>query len=233
MPNIFNNSQQTKRPTSVGHHQLPTRKQSCIDLNMNTIITNSNNANTSLPPRMKKTMSNQSLRSTSTTTSASSNRKSNTDYYQQQKVSNATANNCTSRLRQPSPAVSHAKLLIRSDSSSSLHSTAMKRKSLTKSEKATATTSSSGDDDETKSCVTRSSSNGSIAASEKRNRRKNSVDRKKSRQNLTNDQATGGDNFVLDMLKDELEREKSSNRALLGQKEGIVQQYIKQTSMIL
>jgi hypothetical protein len=197
---------------------------------MNT-FTNNSNATSRLPPRMKKTKSNQSLKSTSTTASAGSNSKPNIDCYQQPKANNTTTTTTittttttnNSRLRQPSPAVSNAKLLTRSDSNSSLYTTAMKRKSLTKIEKAIATTGSSGEDDETKSCITRSSSNGSIAASEKRNRRKNSLDKRKSKQTFTNDQTTtGGDNFVLDMLKDELEREKRSARALLGQKEGII-----------
>jgi hypothetical protein len=231
-PSNFNNCQQTKLPTSVTYHQLPTRKQSCIDLNMNTIITN-NNTTSRLPPRMKKTKSNQSLKSTSTTTSAGSNSKPTVDYHQQQKANSTTTTN--SRLRQPSPAASNAKPLMHSDSNPSLHSAAMKRKSLTKIEKTTATNGSSGEDDEIKSCVTRSSSNGSIAALEKRNRRTNSIDKRRSKQLLSNDQttaSTGGDNFVLDMLKDELEREKCSARALLGQKEGISSKNTNDTKLI-
>lgn len=67
---------------------------------------------------------------------------------------------------------------------------------------------SSGEEDENKPSLTRSSSNGSTAsASEKKNRR-NTISRKKD------------EDMAYSLLKDELEMEKSSARALKGQKEG-------------
>lgn len=94
----------------------------------------------------------------------------------------------TSKLRQPSPAASHAKL-SRSESNSSISSTRKKSKGHTSS------------DDDTKSCMTRTSSSGST-------KRKSSVEKRKQ------------NDFAIDMLKDELEKEKASVRSLQGQKEG-------------
>ncbi|KAI8095017.1 uncharacterized protein B0P05DRAFT_524339 [Gilbertella persicaria] len=80
--------------------------------------------------------------------------------------------------------------------------TLLKRKSLPRIE-------TSSDDE---SCLTRTSSNGSI--SERRHRK--SLEKRKNKQ-----VTEGGENFVLDMLRDELEREKAASRALQGQKEAI------------
>lgn len=73
--------------------------------------------------------------------------------------------------------------------------------------------SSSGDDD-TKS-LTRSSSNGSTV---ERNKRKSSIEKRKSKQDPV--PVAPGQDFMIDMLKDELEKEKASSRSLQGQKEG-------------
>lgn len=204
----------SKLPTTSG---LPTRKQSCID-----ISNTSNNRITPPPPtstpsRLKKTKSNQSLMSTSTTTSAGS--RPSVEY-------NNKSNSNSSRLRQPSPAISHTKLLVRSDSNSSLHQHVNKKKSLPKipPPPPSTTNSSSGndEDDETKSFLTRTSSNGSTATIDKRSSRRKSslVEKRKKSAAAVNDQY--GDNFIVDMLKDELEREKSSAKALQGQKDGIM-----------
>ncbi|KAL7311072.1 hypothetical protein PS15m_008884 [Mucor circinelloides] len=203
----------SKLPTTSG---LPTRKQSCID-----ISNTSNNRITPPPPtstpsRLKKTKSNQSLMSTSTTTSAGS--RPSVEY-------NNKSNSNSSRLRQPSPAISHTKLLVRSDSNSSLHHHLDKKKSLPKipPPPPSITNSSSGndEDDETKSFLTRTSSNGSTATIDKRSSRRKSslVEKRKKSIAAVNDQY--GDNFIVDMLKDELEREKSSAKALQGQKDAI------------
>ncbi|GAN08614.1 hypothetical protein MAM1_0214d08129 [Mucor ambiguus] len=209
-----------KMPSSIGTTSklptsgLPTRKQSCID-----ISNTSNNRITPppAPPRLKKTKSNQSLMSTSTTTSVGS--RPSMEY------NNSKSNSNSSRLRQPSPAISHTKLLVRSESNSSLHQHVNKKKSLPKipPPPSSTTNSSSGndEDDETKSFLTRTSSNGSTATIDKRgSRRKSSlVEKRKKSTAAVNDQC--GDNFVMDMLRDELEREKSSTKALQGQKDAI------------
>lgn len=81
--------------------------------------------------------------------------------------------------------------------------------------------SSSGDDD-TKS-LTRSSSNGSCNTA----RRKSSVEKRKSKQTMLESvPAAPGQDFIIDMLKDELEKEKASARSLQGQKEGIIYRLI-------
>lgn len=213
MPSLIGST--TKLPTFA----LPTRKQSCIDISSSNNNSNNNN-NRTTPPRLKKTKSNQSLMSTSTTTSVGS--RPSIEY-------NNKSNTNSSRLRQPSPAISHTKLLVRSDSNSSLHQslTINKRKSLPKipPPPPSTTNSSSGndEDDETKSFLTRTSSNGSTATIDKRgNRRKSSLADKRKKSiaaAAVNDQC--GDKFIMDMLKDELEREKSSSKALQGQKDGI------------
>lgn len=99
----------------------------------------------------------------------------------------------TSKLRQPSPAATHAKLLTRSESNSSISSTTTRKKS----------SKSQSSDDDSKSCMTRTSSNGST-------RRKSSLEKRK----------LPPADFAIDMLKDELEKEKASVRSLQGQKEG-------------
>ncbi|KAG2208996.1 hypothetical protein INT47_011136 [Mucor saturninus] len=99
----------------------------------------------------------------------------------------------TSKLRQPSPAATHAKLLTRSESNSSISSTSRKKSSKSQSS-----------DDDSKSCMTRTSSNGST-------RRKSSLEKRK----------LPPADFAIDMLKDELEKEKASVRSLQGQKEAI------------
>ncbi|KAL9553610.1 hypothetical protein MBANPS3_003205 [Mucor bainieri] len=214
-----------KMPSSIGTTSklptsgLPTRKQSCID------ISNTNNSRITPPPppsapRLKKTKSNQSLMSTSTTTSAGS--RPSVEYSSN---NNIKSNSNSSRLRQPSPAISHTKLLVRSESNSSLHQHVNKKKSLPKipPPPPSATNSSSGndEDDETKSFLTRTSSNGSTATTDKRSSRRKSslVEKRKKSIAAVNDQC--GDNFVMDMLRDELEREKSSAKALQGQKDAI------------
>lgn len=150
----------------------PTRISTDIQRKMSTrkqpIMENTPNRLT--PTRLKRTKSNQSLMSIKTP------EKTN-----------------PSKLRQPSPAISHAKVLSRSESNSSINST--KKKCQPKSHSS---------DDDTKSCMTRSSSNGSA-------KRKSSLEKRK--------QLPPGD-FVIDMLKDELEKEKASVRSLQGQKEG-------------
>ncbi|CAO3618662.1 unnamed protein product [Mucor fragilis] len=202
----------SKLPTSG----LPTRKQSYID-----ISNTSNNRITpplppSAPPRLKKTKSNQSLKSTSTTTSAGS--RPSVEY------NNKSSSN-SSRLRQPSPAISHTKLLVRSESNSSLHQHVNKKKSLPKippPPPSTANSSSGNDeDDEMKSFLTRTSSNGSTATIDKRSSRRKSslVEKRKRSIAAVNDQC--GDNSAMDILRDELEREKSSAKALQGQKDAI------------
>jgi hypothetical protein len=215
MPSLIGST--TKLPTSA----LPTRKQSYADISNCNNSYNNNSNNRTTPPRLKKTKSNQSLMSTSTTTSAAS--RPSAEY-------NNKPNPNSSRLRQPSPATSHTKLLVRSDSNSSLHQslTINKKKSLPKIPPPlpTVTNSSSGndEDDETKSFLTRTSSNGSTTTIDKRSSRRKSSLVDKRRKSIAaaaavNDQC--GDNFIMDMLKDELEREKSSSKALQGQKDGI------------
>ncbi|KAI8639803.1 hypothetical protein BD408DRAFT_256505 [Parasitella parasitica] len=221
MPSIIGSA--TKLPTSTS--ALPTRKQSCID-----ISNNSNSTRQISPPRLNKTKSNQSLASTSTTTSVG------TKPSIEQNGSNIKPNN-SSRLRQPSPGISQSKLLARSDSNSSLHqlSTINKKKSLPKMPPPlpSVTNSSSGydDDEESKSTLTRTSSNGSTATLERRgNRHKTSLAEKRKKSmapaaakaaevDAVKDQC--GDSFILETLKDELERERASVRALQGQKDAI------------
>ncbi|GAA5804704.1 hypothetical protein HPULCUR_010207 [Helicostylum pulchrum] len=125
----------------------------------------------------------------------------------------STEQKATSKLRQPSPAIAHAKLLSRSESSSSISSTmtVSKRK---KNNIPKLSHSSSGDDD-TKS-LTRSSSNGSTT---EKNKRKSSIEKRKSKQDPV--PVAPGQDFIIDMLKDELEKEKASSRSLQGQKEAI------------
>lgn len=216
-----------KMPSSIGTASklptsgLPTRKQSCID-----ISSTSNNRIVSPPPasapsRLKKTKSNQSLMSTSTTTSAGS--RPSVEY------SNKSNSN-SSRLRQPSPAISHTKLLVRSESNSSLHQHVNKKKSLPKipPPPPSTTNSSSGndEDDETKSFLTRTSSNGSTATIDKRgSRRKSSLAEKRKKSIAAVNDQQCGDKLVVDMLRDELEREKSSAKVLQGQKDGIFRAY--------
>ncbi|GAA5813581.1 hypothetical protein MFLAVUS_007064 [Mucor flavus] len=120
----------------------------------------------------------------------------------------------TSKLRQPSPAIAHAKLLSRSESSSSVNSTMTVSKKKKNNNIPKLSHSSSGDDD-TKS-LTRSSSNGSTV---ERNKRKSSIEKRKSKQDPV--PVAPGQDFMIDMLKDELEKEKASSRSLQGQKEAI------------
>ncbi|KAI8348036.1 hypothetical protein EDC96DRAFT_520832 [Choanephora cucurbitarum] len=151
----------------------PTRKQSCADL------PNNNSAISKLPsPRvMKKTKSNQSLKS----------------------VSSASSRPGSADQKTKSKSVQSGTPII-------------KRKSIPKLDQKQSQTISS-DEDDTKSNLTRSSSYSSII--DKRSKKKLSHDKKK------NQSTEAGDNFVLDMLRDELEKEKAASRALLGQKEAI------------
>lgn len=200
-----------------------------------------------LPPRLKRTKSNQSLKSTCTTTSNGSSGGGGggrpsieySAYPQQQKPNTAppatnaggggAGNNIgISKLRQPSPATSHAKLLARSESNASLNAAYIplstspaKKKSLPKLNQS----SSSGADDDKKPCMTRTSSNGSSStvghSSSIKRRSSSNLEKRKSKQQMA---ASGGndpgEDFVVDMLRDELEKEKASARALQGQKEG-------------
>ncbi|KAG2233108.1 hypothetical protein INT48_005852 [Thamnidium elegans] len=132
-------------------------------------------------------------------------------------IRSSTEQKPTSKLRQPSPAIAHAKLLSRSESSSSINSTMTLSKRKKNNNVPKLSHSSSGDDD-TKS-LTRSSSNGSTAD---RNKRKSSLEKRKSKQPVPDPvPAAPGQDFIIDMLKDELEKEKASSRSLQGQKEAI------------
>jgi hypothetical protein len=56
-------------------------------------------------------------------------------------------------------------------------------------------------------------------------KRRSSLEKRKSKQQMASDQIAipaPGNDFIIDMLKDELEKEKSSSRGLQGQKEGIL-----------
>lgn len=110
------------------------------------------------------------------------------------------------KLRQPSP---QAKPLIKSTSNTSL-------KVLHKNKSSSQISGSS--DDDSRSCLTRSSSNGSSSTTKSRRKRYSDNDQKKKTSVAT--QTTDLNEFDISLLKDELEREKSSARALLGQKEG-------------
>ncbi|KAI8328957.1 hypothetical protein BD560DRAFT_417020 [Blakeslea trispora] len=169
IPSLVSSDYNLKKYTSP----QPVRKQSYADLPGNS------NAISKLPsPRvMKKTKSNQSLKSIS----SASSRPGSAD---QKAKSKST--------QSPTPII--------------------KRKSIPKLDQKQSQTTSS-DEDDAKSNLTRSSSYSSIV--DKRSKKKSSHDRRK------NQSTEAGDNFVLDMLRDELEKEKSASRALLGQKEAI------------
>lgn len=128
------------------------------------------------------------------------------------KPSNDHAKISNTKLRQQHrPASPQTKTLLRSDSNSSLQ-LLNKKKSLPQ------IASSVCSDDDSKSCLTRSSSNGSSSTTKSRRNRK--LKKQKTKTATVSTQTANSDEFDTAVLKDELEREKSSARALLGQKEG-------------
>lgn len=74
-----------------------------------------------------------------------------------------------------------------------------------------------------RSHMTRSLSNGSnsTSATEKNGKRRSSLEKRKSNKQMMIDQSVPEGDFIVDMLKAELERERASARSLQGQKEGI------------
>ncbi|KAI8981542.1 hypothetical protein BDB01DRAFT_171378 [Pilobolus umbonatus] len=158
-----------------------------------------------LLPRLKPSRSNQSLKSTSTNTSQSG-RPSTEQPSQPLKQSKTT------RLRKPSPATH----IPRSDSNASIISHTNNNKNKQRFEKIVHSTHNSSDENE--SCgsqkqLTRSSSNGSSITE----RRRTSYSNKRLKYPTTLEDTY----FMIDSLRDDLEKEKSAARALQGQKEAI------------
>lgn len=195
---------QNQRKPSVSNLpqlQQPSRKQSFMDIN--------NAKNTSVPTNRIPTPATNITRSSM-------------DYQQQQRPTSSSSNG--SRLRQPSP----AKSLSRCGSNNSLGSTTTAVPKMKSIPKLNQSNSSGCDEDssvnnDNKSNMTRSLSNGSNNTSntEKNGRRRSSLEKRKSSKQISLDQSAQEGDFIVDMLKAELERERASSRSLQGQKEAI------------
>ncbi|CAO3625592.1 unnamed protein product [Mucor hiemalis] len=197
---------QNQRKPSVSNLpqlQQPSKKQSFIDIN--------NTKNTSIPHTSNRLP-----------TPAGNITRSSLDYQQQQRPTSSNSNG--SRLRQPSP----AKSLSRCGSNNSLSSVVTAVPKMKSIPKLTQSNSSSYEEDgsinnDARSHMTRSLSNGSnsTSATEKNGKRRSSLEKRKSNKQMTIDQSVPEGDFIVDMLKAELERERASARSLQGQKEAI------------